>query len=217
MALGISQQMEGTPPTPAPTTAEKLPQPTTVLTPQEPPLGVGKGESTESQAIFSHDKVTRGKGNVGVLTSGGDAQGMNAAVRAVVRTALQRGVKVFAICEGYKGLIDNQLKEMVKLSHNHRLFVCLLEEEKGRYVKRECLCDNLLILSDTELVECERGVRERRNGTGDSTMPGVHAVGRSKERSPHSNSTRDLQSGGNRRRWQSHRRKSPSHRMEQTR
>lgn len=52
-------------------------------------------------------------GNVAVLTSGGDAQGMNAAVRAVVRTAVQRGVKVFAICEGYKGLIDNQLKEMV--------------------------------------------------------------------------------------------------------
>ena len=136
MALGISQQMEGTPPTPAPTTAEKLPQPTTVLTPQEPPLGVGKGESTESQAIFSHDKVTRGKGNVGVLTSGGDAQGMNAAVRAVVRTAVQRGVKVFAICEGYKGLIDNQLKEMVKIDYVIIVFLCL----RGRYV-----CEGMFI------------------------------------------------------------------------
>lgn len=43
---------------------------------------------------------------LGVLTSGGDAQGMNAAVRAVVRTALSRGVEVYAVFEGYQGLID---------------------------------------------------------------------------------------------------------------
>ena len=43
---------------------------------------------------------------IGVLTSGGDAQGMNAAVRAVVRTALDRGVEVFAIYEGYQGMVD---------------------------------------------------------------------------------------------------------------
>ncbi len=40
-----------------------------------------------------------------VLTSGGDAPGMNAAVRAVVRTALSRGVRVFAIREGYEGAV----------------------------------------------------------------------------------------------------------------
>ena len=40
---------------------------------------------------------------IGVLTSGGDAPGMNAAVRAVVRAALDRGAKVFAIYEGYQG------------------------------------------------------------------------------------------------------------------
>jgi len=43
---------------------------------------------------------------IGVLTSGGDAPGMNAAVRSVVRTALYRGVQVFAIHEGYQGMID---------------------------------------------------------------------------------------------------------------
>ncbi len=42
---------------------------------------------------------------IGVLTSGGDSPGMNAAVRAVVRTALQRGVDVYAIYEGYKGMV----------------------------------------------------------------------------------------------------------------
>ncbi len=42
---------------------------------------------------------------LGVLTSGGDAQGMNAAVRAVVRTALQHGIDVYAIYEGYQGIV----------------------------------------------------------------------------------------------------------------
>ncbi len=43
---------------------------------------------------------------IGVLTSGGDAPGMNAAVRAVVRTALERGMEVYAIYEGYQGMVD---------------------------------------------------------------------------------------------------------------
>ncbi len=43
---------------------------------------------------------------IGVLTSGGDAPGMNAAVRAVARTALHRGARVFAIHEGYEGLVS---------------------------------------------------------------------------------------------------------------
>src|ERR671915_740160 len=41
-----------------------------------------------------------------VLTSGGDAPGMNAAVRAVVRTALNRGAEIFAVYEGWQGLVD---------------------------------------------------------------------------------------------------------------
>ena len=43
--------------------------------------------------------------SLGVLTSGGDSQGMNAAVRAVVRTALDRGVDVYAIIQGYNGMV----------------------------------------------------------------------------------------------------------------
>ncbi|HEX6386003.1 MAG TPA: 6-phosphofructokinase [Anaerolineae bacterium] len=43
---------------------------------------------------------------IGVLTSGGDAPGMNAAVRAVVRTGLDRGAEVYAIYEGYQGMVD---------------------------------------------------------------------------------------------------------------
>ena len=43
---------------------------------------------------------------VGILTSGGDAQGMNAAVRATARTVLSSGARVFAIYEGYQGMVD---------------------------------------------------------------------------------------------------------------
>src|SRR5574339_933889 len=43
---------------------------------------------------------------IAVLTSGGDAQGMNAAVRAVVRTALDKGCEIYAIYEGYQGLVE---------------------------------------------------------------------------------------------------------------
>ncbi len=49
---------------------------------------------------------------IAVLTSGGDAPGMNAAVRAVVRTALGRGVDVYAVYRGYNGLINGDVKEM---------------------------------------------------------------------------------------------------------
>jgi 6-phosphofructokinase 1 len=50
--------------------------------------------------------ATSSKKSIGVLTSGGDAPGMNTAVRAVVRTALSRGVDVYAIREGYQGMVD---------------------------------------------------------------------------------------------------------------
>ncbi|MBQ8879226.1 MAG: 6-phosphofructokinase [Clostridia bacterium] len=49
---------------------------------------------------------------IGVLTSGGDAPGMNAAVRAVARVALTRGVEVMAIYRGYSGLIHGDIKPL---------------------------------------------------------------------------------------------------------
>jgi 6-phosphofructokinase 1 len=59
--------------------------------------------------------MTTGSGkSLAVFTSGGDSQGMNAAVRAVVRTALTRGVDVYAIYEGYQGMVDggDQIRRM---------------------------------------------------------------------------------------------------------
>lgn len=49
---------------------------------------------------------------MGVLTSGGDAPGMNACVRAVVRTAVTKGIKVYGIEGGYDGLMHGNYKEM---------------------------------------------------------------------------------------------------------
>lgn len=49
---------------------------------------------------------------IGVLTSGGDAPGMNAAIRAVVRTAYAHDIKVLGISSGYQGLIEGKMKEL---------------------------------------------------------------------------------------------------------
>lgn len=53
---------------------------------------------------------------IGVLTSGGDAPGMNAAVRGVVRCALNNGMRVIGIRRGYNGLLENDCYEMDKRS-----------------------------------------------------------------------------------------------------
>jgi len=54
------------------------------------------------------NKVTK----IGVLTSGGDSPGMNAAVRAVVRTGIYHGLEVFGIMRGYSGMVDNDIIKM---------------------------------------------------------------------------------------------------------
>lgn len=53
-------------------------------------------------------KVTK----IGVLTSGGDAPGMNAAVRAVVRTGIYHGLEVYGVMRGYSGMIDDDIFRM---------------------------------------------------------------------------------------------------------
>ncbi len=49
---------------------------------------------------------------IGILTSGGDAPGMNAAIRAVVRKAISNGVKVKGIKRGYQGLLNEEIVDM---------------------------------------------------------------------------------------------------------
>ena len=53
---------------------------------------------------------------IAVLTSGGDAPGMNAAIRGVVRAALAEGLEVFGIYDGYQGLYNNKIKQLNRYS-----------------------------------------------------------------------------------------------------
>ena len=48
---------------------------------------------------------------IGILTSGGDAPGMNAGIRAVTRAGIAAGLKVKGIYRGYEGLINNEIKD----------------------------------------------------------------------------------------------------------
>lgn len=49
---------------------------------------------------------------LGVFTSGGDSPGMNAAIRAIVRTAMHHKLEVFGIYDGYEGMIDNSIERL---------------------------------------------------------------------------------------------------------
>src|SRR6478609_1136850 len=57
---------------------------------------------------MSVKKVTK----IGVLTSGGDAPGMNAAIRAVVRTGIYHGLEIHGIMRGYSGMIEDDIFQM---------------------------------------------------------------------------------------------------------
>lgn len=57
---------------------------------------------------MADNKVTR----IGVLTSGGDSPGMNAAIRSVVRTGLYHGLEVYGIMRGYAGMIEDDIVQM---------------------------------------------------------------------------------------------------------
>lgn len=57
-------------------------------------------------------KMEKKVSRIGVLTSGGDSPGMNAAVRAVVRTGLYHGVEMYGIMRGYQGMIEDDIHKM---------------------------------------------------------------------------------------------------------
>lgn len=63
-------------------------------------------------AAPERDKLYRGIRCIGILTSGGDAPGMNSAIRAVTRCAIAYGLSVKGIYRGYKGLIDGAIQEL---------------------------------------------------------------------------------------------------------
>lgn len=58
---------------------------------------------------------------IGVLTSGGDAPGMNAAIRAVTRTALINGLEVYGIHDGYRGMYDGDIERLYRRSVSEKI------------------------------------------------------------------------------------------------
>ncbi|CAI5760259.1 unnamed protein product [Candida verbasci] len=97
-------------------------EPLTLIPPLQKSYNKNQGLATttvmsQSTSEISNNADLKGKHrrNIGVMTSGGDAPGMNAAVRAVVRAAIFRGCKAYAIKEGYEGLVkggSNFIKQM---------------------------------------------------------------------------------------------------------
>ena len=53
---------------------------------------------------------------IAILSSGGDAPGMNAAIRAVVRSGLSHGLEVYAVYDGYAGLVEGNIQKMDRAS-----------------------------------------------------------------------------------------------------
>lgn len=122
---------------------------------------------------------------IGVLTSGGDAPGMNAAIRAVVRTGAYYGLKVFGIKRGYNGLINGELEEMNARSVSETLQrggTCLmtarcLEFKEPAGVKKACQIarvfgiDGLIVIGGDGSF---RGARDLSNsGLPTIAMPGT--------------------------------------------
>ncbi|HPN61441.1 MAG TPA: ATP-dependent 6-phosphofructokinase, partial [Bacilli bacterium] len=58
---------------------------------------------------------------IGVLTSGGDAPGMNAAIRAVTRTAIQNGLEVYGIHDGYLGMYEGRIERLYRKSVSEKM------------------------------------------------------------------------------------------------
>jgi len=67
--------------------------------------------------------------NIGVLTSGGDSPGMNAAIRAIVRSGISYGHRMFAIMNGYRGLVNGDIQEV------DRSFVSQIINKGGTILK----------------------------------------------------------------------------------
>ncbi|MDD3477456.1 MAG: 6-phosphofructokinase [Candidatus Izemoplasmatales bacterium] len=109
---------------------------------------------------------------IGVLTSGGDAPGMNAAIRAVVRTALHYGMEAYGVYDGYRGLVEGKIKKLERndvgqiLTHGGTILgSSRLKEFKEKYV-REIAIANLK----------EHGIDALVTIGGDGTYRGAQAL-----------------------------------------
>ncbi|HOL00674.1 MAG TPA: 6-phosphofructokinase [Paludibacteraceae bacterium] len=81
---------------------------------------------------------------IGLLTSGGDAPGMNAAIRAVTRTAIFNGIRIKAIYRGYRGLITGEIKEFKTENVSNII-------QQGGTILKTARCDEFMTLEGRKL------------------------------------------------------------------
>jgi len=106
------------------------------------------------------DTIMSAVKSIAVLTSGGDSQGMNAAVRAVVRSAIYHGIEVYGVQRGYQGLLNNDLRPMdlrsvgdiiqrggtVLQTARCKEFVTAEGQQRGADILRERGIDGLVVI-----------------------------------------------------------------------
>ena len=133
---------------------------------------------------------------IGVLTSGGDAPGMNAAIRAVVRTAIFNGCEAYGIFGGYQGLIEGDIKRLksndvsniiqrggtILKSARSMEFRTPEGQQRGAEICRKHGIDGLVVIGgDGSFVVCDDGIFRARVpkidavntvGCGDSMIAG---------------------------------------------
>jgi 6-phosphofructokinase 1 len=108
--------------------------------------------------------------NIGVLTSGGDAPGMNAAIRAVVRTAIHCKMKAFGIKHGYNGLVHNDIISLNRASVANII-------QRGGTILGTARSDEFKTASGMEKAKStidEYGINGIIAIGGDGTMRGAH-------------------------------------------
>jgi 6-phosphofructokinase 1 len=109
---------------------------------------------------------------IGILTSGGDAPGMNAAIRAVVRSALSYGLEPYGIYNGYRGLIQNEIVPMDRSS------VSDIVNRGGTILKTARLpefCEKEIQLKAVEILQ-RQGIEALVVIGGDGTYRGAKAL-----------------------------------------
>jgi 6-phosphofructokinase 1 len=101
------------------------------------------------------------KKRLGILTSGGDAPGMNAAIRAIVRTAIHKGYEIIGIRHGYKGLINGDI-----IFLNHTSVANIIQ--RGGTILGTTRCDEF---------ETERGMRKAKGVMEKHKIDCIIAIG----------------------------------------
>lgn len=122
---------------------------------------------------------------IAVLTSGGDSQGMNAAVRAVVRGGLFRGLEVYAIQRGYQGLLNREIRAMdirsvgdiiqrggtILQTARCKEFMTPEGQQKGAAILRELGIDGLVVIGGDG--SYQGALKLSRLGIKTMTLPGT--------------------------------------------